>query len=290
MNVLIVPLLKGKYKDPTDSKNYRPIAIATSASKIFENIVYERIRNYLGTSENQFSFKQRHSTDLCIYALKEIVSYYRRLNTPVYLCFVDIKSAFDRISYWKLLIKLIDRGIPLLIIALFQYWFTSQSLLVGWGRSLSSTFNMRNGIRQGSILSPYLFNVYVDGLNHNLNSSKVGCHLGNKPMNNLSYADDLVLIAPSTAALNDLLRICDKFAVEHHIVFSTMKSVCMRILPPRVKINNCPSIYLGETKLQFVNEFTYLGHNITSDFSDDKDILKEMRKLCYRGNCLIRKF
>ena len=177
-----------------------------------------------------------------------------------------------------------------MIITLFQYWFASQSLLVGWGRSLSSTFIMRNGIRQGSILSPHLFSVYVDGLNHNLDSGKVGCHLGDKPMNNLSYADDLVIIAPSAAAMNELLRICDNFAVEHHIVFSTIKSVCMRILPPRVKIDNCPSIYLGETKLQFVNEFTYLGHTITSDFSDDKDILKEMRKLCYRGNCLIRKF
>ena len=90
--------------------------------------------------------------------------------------------------------------------------------------------------------------------------------------------------------MNELLRICDNFAVEHHIVFSTIKSVCMRILPPRVKINNCPSIYLGETKLQFVSEFIYLGHTITSDFRDDRDILKEMRKLCYRGNCLIRKF
>ena len=290
MNVLIVPLLKGKYKDPTNSGNYRPIAIATSASKIFESLVYERIKDYLKTTDNQFGFKQKHSTDLCIYTLKEIISYYRKLNTPIYLCFVDIKSAFDRISYWKLLNKLIDRGVPLLIILLLKYWFTTQSLLVGWGGYLSSNFNMKNGIRQGSILSPHFFSVYVDELNHSLNSCKAGCYLGNKPMNNLSYADDLVLIAPSAAALNDLLKICDKFAIEHHIIFSGIKSVCMRILPPRVKLNNCPSIYLGDNELQFVNEFIYLGHTVTSDFSDDRDILKEMRKLCYRGNCLTRKF
>ena len=149
---------------------------------------------------------------------------------------------------------------------------------------------MKNGIRQGSILSPHLFSVYVDDLNSHLNSCKVGCHLGSKPMNNLSYADDLVLIAPSASALNDLLKVCHAFAIEHHIIFSGIKSVCMRILPPRVKLNNCPSIYLGQSELQFVDEFNYLGHTVTSDFSDDHDILKEMRKLCYRGNCLIRKF
>ena len=290
MNVLIVPLLKGKYKDPTVSGNYRPIAIATSASKIFESLVHERMKDYLKSTDNQFGFKPRHSTDLCIYALKEIIYYYRSLNTPIYLCFVDIKSAFDRLSYWKLLIKLLDRGVPLLIILLLQFWFSAQSLRVGWGGSLSCCFTMKNGIRQGSILSPYFFNVYVDDLNYCLNDCRVGCHLGDKPMNNLSYADDLVLVAPSASALNDLLHICDTFASGHHIIFSASKSVCMRILPSRIKIGNCPSIYLGRDKLEFVDEFNYLGHSITSDFSDDTDILKEMRKLCYRGNCLIRKF
>ena len=222
--------------------------------------------------------------------LKEIIYSYQRLNTPVYLCFVDIKSAFDRVSHWKLLIKLLERGVPLLILLLLQFWFSSQSLRVGWGNSFSDSFNMRNGIRQGSVLSPHLFSVYVDELHYALSNSKVGCHLGESPMNNLSYADDLALMAPSTAALNDLLKICNSFAAENHIIFSSTKSVCMRILPKHLKLKNCPSVYLGENKLQFVDDFNYLGHTVTSDFSDDKDILKEMRKLCDRGNCLIRKF
>ena len=139
--------------------------------------------------------------------------------------------------------------------------------------SLSECFYIKNGIRQGSILSPFLFNVYVDNLNHDLNNCRVGCHVGDIPMNNFSYADDLALIAPSAAALNDLLKICDKFASEHYIIFSNTKSVCMRILPNRVKLK-CPSVYLGESILQFVEDFNYLGHVITSDFTDDKDILK----------------
>ena len=171
-----------------------------------DNIVFERIQKFLHTSDNQFGFKPNHSTDICIYTLKEIVNYYRCLNTPVYLCFVDIKSAFDRVSYWKLLSKLIDRGTPLIIVKLLKFWFCTQTLRVGWGNSLSDSFRMKNGIRQGSILSPHLFSIYVDELNYMLNRSGVGCHVANTPMNNLSYADDLVIISPSASALNELLK------------------------------------------------------------------------------------
>ena len=290
MQVLIVPLLKGKFKSPSESSNYRPIAIATAASKIFETIIYERLRKYLHTSDNQFGFKPHHSTELCVYALKEVVHYYRNLNTPVFLCFVDIKSAFDRLSYWKLLSKIIDRGAPLLIVNLLKFWFCMQDLRVGWGNSLSELFKMKNGIRQGSILSPHFFNIYVDDLNYALNGSRLGCHIANRPMNNLSYADDLVLLAPSASAINDLLKICDTFANSHYIIFSPTKSVCMKVLPNGFKLNKTPSVYLGNVKLSFVDTFNYLGHTISVDFTDDVDIRKELRKLCYRGNHIIRTF
>ena len=82
---------------------------------------------------------------------------------------------------------------------------------------------MLNGIRQGSIVSPHLFNVYVDEMNERLNRSKVGCFISNTPMNNFSYADDLALVAPSAASLNELLKICGCFAKEHFIIFLGIK-------------------------------------------------------------------
>ena len=272
MSVQIVPLLKSKLKDPSNSANYRPIAIATAASKIFESLMLNRLLNFLQTSDNQFGFKPKHSTEMCVLALKEVVNYYRCLNTPVYLCFIDIKSAFDRVSYWELFNKLIDRGAPLQLVLMLKFWYTSQALFAGWGNVHSEAFNMRNGIRQGSILSPYFFNVYVDDLNYNLNRSGIGCHVAGVPINNFSYADDLVLVSPSPVATNELLLICDEFAKENYIVFSPTKSVCMRILPSSLKLNRCPSVYLGGVKLLYVESFNYLGHVLNSSFSDDEDI------------------
>ena len=108
------------------------------------------------------------------------------------------------------------------------------------------------------------------------------------PANNFGYADDLALIAPSVKALNQLLAICDNFALKH-IVFSTAKSVCMMIhAGPRARLTP-PSVYqyLSGATLQFVESFRYLGHVITADFKDDADIQREMKSLNVRGNVIL---
>ena len=83
---------------------------------------------------------------------------------------------------------------------------------------------MQNGIRQGSILSPHLFNVFMDELNVRLNRSNLGCHIANNPMNNLSWADDLVIVSPSSQALCGMLTICESFAWDHMMIFNTQKN------------------------------------------------------------------
>ena len=100
------------------------------------------------------------------------------------------------------------RGTPRKLIETLEFWFSHQMLFIRWGKEVSSSFTMSNGIRQGSILSPYLFNVYVDNLNIRLNHSGVGCHVDDMAANNLAYADDLVILAPCAAALNELVAVC----------------------------------------------------------------------------------
>ena len=219
-----------------------------------------------------------------------MVNYYLKLNTPVYICFLDIKSAYDRVSHWKLLSKLMERKVPMYLIKLIQFWLTEQKFYVRWSNKLSSAFTMTNGIRQGSILSPYLFNVFVDDLNSQLSSCKIGCHVGGEAINNFSYADDLAIVCPNAVAVNDMLRICEKFAKDNYVLFSNKKSKCMRLLNNGRNDEAPPNIYLNGRTLEYVKQFKYLGHIITEDFMDDEDIKREMRSLSIRGNILLRKF
>ena len=83
------------------------------------------------------------------------------------------------------------------------------------GGTCSTFSNVSNGVRQGGILSPYLFNIYIDDLSMNLNACRVGCCVSNEIINHLMYADDLVVMAPSVAGLSKLLRICELFGASH---------------------------------------------------------------------------
>ena len=103
---------------------------------------------------------------MAIFALKQTVDFCRNQDTPVYMCFLDAKKAFDRVNHWTHAKKLLDRNVPLHIIKLFVFWYREQEFMVGWGYSLSMTFRCANGIRQGGQLSPLMYNVY-HGLKNN---------------------------------------------------------------------------------------------------------------------------
>ena len=69
---------------------------------------------------------------------------------------------------------------------------------VRWGCSISNVFNnfnMTNGVRQGGILSPKLFNIYIDGLSNILNNTLIGGSLGGKRINHMLYADHLCIVS-----------------------------------------------------------------------------------------------
>ena len=119
---------------------------------------------YLITHDHQFGFKSKHSTDMCIFTVKSIVKYYTRQNSPVYTCFLDASKGFDRINHWTLFRKLIDCQVPLLIVRILIFWYQMQLVCIKWGTAVSQYFRISNGVRQGGILSPKLFVLYMNGL------------------------------------------------------------------------------------------------------------------------------
>ena len=160
LSVTLVPIIKDKVGRVGSMDNYRPIALASVLSKVLERILLDRLSVYLCTSDNQFGFKAKHSTDLCIYALKEMVENYRRQNSTVLIGFIDASKAFDRINHSKLFLKLHQRGVPDTFIRILSYWYSNQSMQIKWGNVVSAPFGTSNGVQQGGLLSPCLFNIY----------------------------------------------------------------------------------------------------------------------------------
>lgn len=289
METLIIPLVKDKKESVEDKNNYRPIAIANILSKVLENILQQRCEDYLITTHNQFGFKKNSSTDMCIFAFKETISYYNDMTSPVYTSFLDLSKAFDRVNNWILLKKFIERGMPKLYIRFFCYWFKSQQFALKWKSTVSQFFNVTNGVKQGGILSPVFFNVFIDDLSHRLTQQGIGCFVNNTCLNHLSYADDMVLLAPSPCALQQLLDCCLSYATSHDLVYNTKKSKCMSFHPRNYK-GGTHTFRMGTEILPTVVSYTYLGVVISDCKSDNYDIQRAVRAQYTQGNRLLRKF
>ena len=134
--------------------------------------------------------------------------------------------------------------------------------------TVSDFFTTSNGVRQGGILSPLLFNVYVDKLSSKLNLLETGCLFNGSIINHLMYADNIVLFAPSVKGLQSLINVCYRFGKDNDIVFNESKTVFMKILcnnDMRHKIS-FPPVFLGKQEITLVNSYKYLGHFISDSY------------------------
>ena len=109
MDTVIVPTVKDKKGDLGSKNNFKPIVLTAIMSKLFEILILNRYGDLLHSTDNQFGYKKKHATDLCVYTLKQVVDYYRSNSSPVYICFLDASKAFDRVNYDILCKKLASR-------------------------------------------------------------------------------------------------------------------------------------------------------------------------------------
>ena len=140
------------------------------------------------------------------------------------MCFMDASKAFDRVNHWTLFKKLIDRGTSLIFVRIIMQWYATQKACVKWGSVVSDNFLITNGVRQGGILSPLFFNVYMDCLSETLCKTQTGCNVGGVMINHLMNADDLVIISPYNAFL--IYVMCMVRTMTSYLTM-TKQSVCI---------------------------------------------------------------
>ena len=159
-------------------------------------------------------------------------------------------------------------------------------MYVRWNNVISSGFGVTNGVRQGGILSPYIFCVYMDDLSNKQNDIKVGCTIGATLINHLMYADDLVLPSPSAKGLSLLLSVCSAYGIEHDIKYNSATSNVMVFCCNKMK--DISKFVLNNVLLTRVTKYKYLGHCISDDLSDDDDMARQYRQMFAQGNALLR--
>ena len=198
---------------------------------------------------------------------------------------------FDLVNHEILFRRLLDKSLPVHLVLFFMTWYKDQQMNVGWEKSVSDGFYVSNGVRQGGVLSPILFTIYMDDLLDQLRQLGVGCFWESHYAGPLCYADDLVLLAPSPSALRLMLSSCQEFALERGLRFNATKTQLIRF--SSVPSSSCSAeiTFYGQ-QLPFIDTVTHLavGHLLRYDLNDNENINDKLRCMVRNANCLLASF
>jgi hypothetical protein len=208
---------------------------------------------------------------------------------------LDCTKAFDLAQYDILFGRLLERGVPAIMVRVLAFSYTEQVAWVRWGRTCcSSTFGIANGTRQGSVASPAFWSLYLDPLFKELRAAGVGCHLAGVFVGVVGYADDLILLAPSRHAAQLMLQTCETFTNSNNIQFSThedpsrSKSKALYVVGPRGGALRRPEpLLLCGRPLPWVERAEHLGHALHQDGEMRQDC-REKRAQLIDGSVKIR--
>lgn len=253
-----IPKIKGTVK----SENFRAITLCSTMCKLFDAVLLVTCEDSFITSNLQFGFKKRSSTGTCTFLVQEMVSFYNDHGSNVYCCLLDASKAFDRLEFCTLFRKLLKRKFCPLVIRLLLFMYLNQKLCVKWSATLSDEFTVSNGVKQGGIISPYLFCIYVDDLLEQLRKSGVGCYAGPHFCGAIGYADDIVILCPTVTGMKKMLSICEQYAQSHLIKFNGTKSKLITFVPSGGSRKN-PDLYFCGEKIPNVNKVEHLGHRLS---------------------------
>ena len=285
---VLVPVPKPG-KDPSSMDSYRPIALASTLSKLLEWCILIQFREILSTSDLQFGFKPGLSTTLCTGTVKNVISHFLHRGSSVFGCFLDASKAFDLVKHSILFEKLVSRGLPNVVVRFLSRWYTQQMLSVRWDDTYSRKFGVSNGVRQGGVLSPILFAIYLDTLLCQLQSSDIGCSLGGVYAGAFAYADDVVLLAPSLSSLRLMLGMCEEYACHHGLSFNPSKTQLIQFRwHSQHKVHTV--VQFSGLSLPLLDEVVHLGHILSFDLSDDKDVLAKCKDMVRKANSLFYSF
>jgi len=287
--IILIP--KNIRKSKNNSTNYRSIAIGNIIGKLLDRIVLAKHATILDTSELQFGFKSKHSTVQCTFVLNEIVELYNSQGSPCYTVLLDATKAFDRVHFVKLFSLLLERSMCPTVLKLLIFMYTNQKLNVRWQSVTTNSFNCSNGIKQGGVLSPILFCVYMDEILKRLKDNGVGCCMGDLFAGALCYADDLCLLAPSRSAAQQMLSLCEQFSQEFNVKFNSKKSKLIVFKPSCMHGSNIQFVplSLSGNNIEITEHEMHLG-NVVGKNSCEKNVDRAVQDLMYRTNLLMSRF
>lgn len=266
---VLVPIFKGNGKSKKDPSNYRPVSLIPCLCKLFEKLLLQRVLFYLKSNSIPFpnnqqqGFQKGFSCITTCFNFQETIYKQIESGSNAYVACLDQRAAFDSVWHTGLLYKLGTIGFTGKILRTVMDMYSGLKCVVRSNGTTSTALNIARSVRQGGVLSTFLYLVYIDQLLNDLEESNYGCMVHSVKGGNPSFADDISLIANTPLRLQRLvdivLRYCRKWKIEMNadksntIVFTKKRSA------PRI------CIMYGDKNIKQADHVIHLG--IRHDFN-----------------------
>jgi len=205
-SVLLCPVYKKG--DRSDVNNYRGISFGNTIGKLFASVMNERLKKWVDANDrlNEFQagFRKGYSTIDNVFSLIGMVNIkWNEGCKRVYCFFVDFKAAFDRVNRSALFYKLSMCGISSKFLNVIKSMYDRTSARIYIDGKASEPFDTDVGVRQGCVLSPLLFALFLNDLHGSLTEA---VNIKGKIIRVLMYADDIVIAAESAGQLQIMMK------------------------------------------------------------------------------------
>lgn len=288
---VIVPVFKKG--DPHDPSNYRGIALINTFQKLFSKILARRLQ----VLNQEFNILKREQagfikSEECVSqaaCLLESLQRRKIRQKDTFVCFLDLKKAYDMVPHNRLIAKLKAKELGPKFIKVIESMYSNTRMSVRIGQEVSETFRYERGVRQGCPTSPLLFNIYIDDLLDEVQPVEVeGLNNG---LRGLLFADDTVILAESKDDLEQKLKSISKWMDMNSMEINPSKCGIMIISDQE---SLCDIKYKGE-QIPRVDKYTYLGIEFNrqldlqemSSYRVNKGVSKVMAlSSTLRNNCI----
>jgi len=260
---IICPIPKTNTSD-TDPSCYRGITLASSSYKLFCSVLNSRLMDWVEQNcilaDEQNGFRRNRSCVDHVTSLVSIIETRLKGKQSTYAAFIDFKKAYDSIDRNHLWHKMENLGLPTnsRIYCAIRNLYNNLKCCVRVHGFKSDWFEVLSGLRQGCVLSPIMFNMYINDLVINLKGRCNGIPIGGENVTCLLYADDVVLLARNEQDLKEMLNVVNQWCMKWNINVNGDKSEVVHFRNKSVEQTR-NKFCIGNIDIKKVSKYRYLG-------------------------------
>ena len=279
---VIITLFKGGKKRKDDPNSYRAITLTSTLLKLYERVLHNRLTAAIPQVLNplQGGFQKQMGCNMTSFLVQESINYAREKHSKLYVCFLDVKQAFDNVWHDGLFLKLDELGIDLYIWKAIVSLYDNITSYVNFRGFKSRLFRVFKGTRQGGATSPFFYLCFENDLMNLLCACLYGFRINGLSVCCPTVADDMALISLTKYGLQQLMNICYRYSLLWRYLYNALKCAILVFNESSSAFSRTRrQWYLGDDEVLERTSYVHLGIECKKEMTVKNGIIQASSKI-----------